>query len=74
LETREKFPKRGIIIKSLIDSLAKKNPFLFSISVEEELVDWDEFRKNVAIQFLRFMRLNILYWTSMEILLMLMDI
>ena len=44
LESREKFRERGISIKNVLDKLAEKDPLFFSISVEENLVDWDELR------------------------------
>jgi hypothetical protein len=44
LESREKFRERGIALKRVLDKLAEEDLYLFSISVEEDVVDWDELR------------------------------
>jgi hypothetical protein len=51
LEHRTKFITRALSIKSIIDKISESDKFLFSISADEQIVDWDENRSEEMRNF-----------------------
>jgi hypothetical protein len=51
LENRQIFIDRALSIKKIIEAIADLDPLFFSISIPDELVDWDEFRSEEMLNF-----------------------